>query len=59
MTPWLSRRSALLGLTSAISMTSLGGRASLALAPAATEQRLVIVIQRGAMDGLAVVIPVR
>ncbi|HSU06639.1 MAG TPA: DUF1501 domain-containing protein [Acetobacteraceae bacterium] len=57
MTSLLTRRSALLGLTSAVSMTSLGGRASLALAGAPTEQRLVVVIQRGAMDGLAAVVP--
>ena len=53
----VSRRSALLGLTSAVTMLGLGGRASLALAAAATEQRLVVVIQRGAMDGLAAVVP--
>ncbi len=49
----LSRRSALLGLTSAVSL----GRVSLALAAAGTEQRFVVVILRGALDGMAAVIP--
>jgi uncharacterized protein (DUF1501 family) len=53
----LSRRSALLGLSSAVTMAGVGGRASLALAAAPTEQRLVVVIQRGALDGLAAVVP--
>lgn len=53
----LSRRAALLGLTSAVTLTSPWGRASLALAAAPTERRLVVVIQRGAMDGLAAVVP--
>jgi uncharacterized protein (DUF1501 family) len=51
--PILSRRGALLGLGAAVSM----GRASLALASAATDRRLVVVILRGALDGLAAVIP--
>ena len=51
--PQLTRRSALLGLTAAFSL----GRASLALAAAPTEQRLVVVILRGALDGLAAVPP--
>ncbi len=49
----LSRRAALLGLTSAFTL----GRASLALAAAPTERRLVVVILRGALDGLAAVVP--
>ena len=49
----LSRRAALLGLTSAVAL----GRASLALAAAATEQRFVVVILRGALDGLSAVVP--
>lgn len=49
----LSRRSALLGLTTAFTL----GRASLALANAATEQRFVVVLLRGALDGLAAVTP--
>ena len=48
-----SRRSALLGLTAAVSL----GRASLALAAAPTEQRFVVIILRGAMDGLAAITP--
>lgn len=51
--PLLSRRSALLGLSSAIVL----GRNSLALAAAPTEQRLAVVILRGAMDGLSAVVP--
>jgi uncharacterized protein (DUF1501 family) len=53
----LTRRSALLGLTSAVSLTGAMGRASLALAAAPTEKRFVVVILRGAMDGLSVVVP--
>jgi uncharacterized protein (DUF1501 family) len=49
----LTRRSALLGLGAAF---TLGG-ASLALAAAPTERRLVVVILRGALDGLAAVPP--
>ncbi len=51
--PMLSRRGALLGLGAAISL----GRASLAMAAAPTDRRLVVVILRGALDGLAAVIP--
>jgi uncharacterized protein (DUF1501 family) len=53
MMPYLSRRSALLGLASAFSL----GRVSLALADATTDKRFVVVILRGALDGLAAVIP--
>ncbi len=49
----LSRRATLLGLTSAVTL----GRASLALAGAPTEQRFVVVILRGALDGLSAVVP--
>jgi uncharacterized protein (DUF1501 family) len=49
----LTRRSALLGLTAAFSL----GRVSLALASAPTEKRLIVVIQRGALDGMAAVVP--
>jgi uncharacterized protein (DUF1501 family) len=49
----LTRRSALLGLTAAVSL----GRVSLALAAAPTDKRLIVVIQRGALDGMAAVIP--
>jgi uncharacterized protein (DUF1501 family) len=51
--PKLSRRSTLLGLTSAVVLS----RASLALAAAPTDQRLAVVILRGAMDGLSAVVP--
>ena len=49
----ITRRAALLGLTAAWSC----GGASLALAGAGTQQRLVVVILRGALDGLAAVTP--
>jgi uncharacterized protein (DUF1501 family) len=47
----LTRRSALLGLTAAFTM----GRVSLALAAPLTEKRFVVVILRGALDGLSAV----
>jgi uncharacterized protein (DUF1501 family) len=53
----LTRRSALLGLGSAVTLAGVAGRASLALATAPTDQRFVVVILRGAMDGLSVVVP--
>ncbi len=49
----LSRRQALLGLTAAF---TLGGT-SLALAAPETNRRLVVVLMRGAMDGLSAVQP--
>jgi uncharacterized protein (DUF1501 family) len=49
----LSRRATLLGLTSVVTL----GRVSLAVASAPTEQRFVVVILRGAMDGLSAVVP--
>lgn len=49
----ISRRTALLGLGS---VASLGG-AKLALATAPSDKRLIVVIQRGAMDGMAAVVP--
>jgi uncharacterized protein (DUF1501 family) len=49
----LTRRAALLGLAGTLTL----GRASLALAAAATEQRFVVVILRGALDGLSAVQP--
>ena len=51
--PRISRRGALLGLGAAVAL----GRASLAVAAAPTEQRLVVVILRGALDGMAAVVP--
>jgi uncharacterized protein (DUF1501 family) len=49
----LSRRSALLGLASAFTL----GRASLALADAPGDKRFVVIILRGALDGLSAVVP--
>jgi uncharacterized protein (DUF1501 family) len=57
MMPKLSRRAALLGLTSAFTITLPLGRASLALAAAPTDRRFVVVILRGALDGLSGVVP--
>lgn len=51
--PNLSRRSALLGL-SAVLCT---GGVSLALADAPTDRRFVVVLLRGALDGMAAVVP--
>ena len=51
--PYLTRRGALLGLGAAVSF----GRMSLAMAAAPTERRFVVVILRGALDGLAAVTP--
>jgi uncharacterized protein (DUF1501 family) len=49
----ITRRAALLGLSSAWAL----GRSSLAFADAPTEKRFVVVILRGALDGLAAVVP--
>ncbi len=49
----IGRRTALLGLTATITL----GRTALALASPLTEQRLVVVLLRGALDGLAAVQP--
>jgi uncharacterized protein (DUF1501 family) len=49
----ITRRSALLGLTAAVT----AGRASLAVAAAPTDKRFVVVILRGALDGLSAVAP--
>lgn len=51
--PKLSRRSALLGLSAAIT----AGRVSLALADAPTDRRFVVVLLRGALDGMSAVVP--
>ena len=53
MTQMLSRRAALLGAGSIVTL----GRASLAMAAAATDRRFVMVILRGALDGLSAVVP--
>ena len=50
---FITRRSALLGLGAAFSL----GRASIALAAAPTDSRLIVVIMRGALDGMAAVVP--
>jgi uncharacterized protein (DUF1501 family) len=49
----LSRRTALLGLATTLSI----GRAAMALASAPTDKRFVVVILRGALDGMAAVVP--
>jgi uncharacterized protein (DUF1501 family) len=49
----ITRRAALLGLTSVVTL----GRVSLALAAAPTDQRFVVVILRGALDGMSAVVP--
>lgn len=49
----LTRRAALLGLAGAV---TLGG-SSLALAAAPTRQRFVVVLLRGALDGMSAVVP--
>ena len=49
----LSRRAALLGLSTSM---CIGGN-TLALAAAPTDKRLVVVILRGALDGMAAVVP--
>jgi uncharacterized protein (DUF1501 family) len=50
---FLTRRGALLGLGAAFSL----GRVSLAVAAAPTQARFVVVIMRGALDGMAAVVP--
>jgi uncharacterized protein (DUF1501 family) len=49
----VTRRAALLGITTSMTV----GAATLALAAAPTEKRLVVVILRGALDGMAAVVP--
>lgn len=49
----VGRRGLLLGAGAALSM----GRATLSMAAAPTEKRLVVVLLRGALDGLAAVVP--
>ncbi len=49
----LTRRSALLGLTAAFTL----GRVSLALGAAPTENRFVVILLRGALDGMSAVQP--
>jgi uncharacterized protein (DUF1501 family) len=49
----LSRRTALLGIATSVSI----GGTTLALAAAPTDKRLVVIILRGALDGMAAVVP--
>jgi uncharacterized protein (DUF1501 family) len=49
----VSRRAALLGIATTFSI----GRTSLALASAPTDKRMIVVILRGALDGMAAVVP--
>ena len=49
----LTRRSALLGLTAAVTL----GRHAMALGHAQTDRRFVVVILRGALDGMSAVVP--
>jgi uncharacterized protein (DUF1501 family) len=51
--PNLSRRSALLGLSTAFTV----GRVSLALADAPTDRRFVVALLRGALDGMSAIVP--
>ncbi len=51
--PRLTRRATLLGLAGAVSL----GRASMALAAAPTDRRFVVILLRGALDGLSAVVP--
>ena len=53
LTAMLTRRTTLLGLSAAAML----GRTTLALAAAPTERRFVVVILRGALDGMAAVVP--
>jgi uncharacterized protein (DUF1501 family) len=53
MTMRTTRRSVLLGLATTLTL----GRTRLALAAAPTERRFVVVILRGALDGLSAVVP--
>jgi uncharacterized protein (DUF1501 family) len=57
MTMMLTRRASLLGLAGGAVFAGLGGRMTLALAAAPTERRFVVVILRGALDGMAAVPP--
>jgi uncharacterized protein (DUF1501 family) len=49
----LSRRATLLGLAGAATL----GRVRFALADAVTQKRFIVVLQRGAMDGMAALVP--
>jgi uncharacterized protein (DUF1501 family) len=53
----LTRRATLLGLAGGFVYAGAGGRIALAMAAAPTDRRLVVVILRGALDGMAAVPP--
>jgi uncharacterized protein (DUF1501 family) len=53
----ITRRASLLGLAGGAVFAGLGGRMTLAMAAAPTERRFVVVILRGALDGMAAVPP--
>jgi uncharacterized protein (DUF1501 family) len=53
----ITRRSTLLGLAGGLAFAGIGGRMTLAMAAAPTQRRLVVVILRGALDGMAAVPP--
>jgi uncharacterized protein (DUF1501 family) len=57
MTMTITRRASLLGLAGSAVFAGLGGRMTLAFAAAPTTRRFVVVILRGALDGLAAVPP--
>jgi uncharacterized protein (DUF1501 family) len=57
MTMMITRRASLLGLAGGAVFAGLGGRMTLAMAAAPTERRFVVVILRGALDGMAAVPP--
>jgi uncharacterized protein (DUF1501 family) len=56
-TGMMTRRASLLGLAGGMVFAGLGGRMTLAMAAAATSRRFVVVILRGALDGMAAVPP--
>ena len=53
----ITRRASLLGLAGATVLAGMAGRVTLALAAAPTSRRFVVVILRGALDGMAAVPP--
>jgi uncharacterized protein (DUF1501 family) len=57
MTLMITRRATLLGLAGGSVFAGMGGRMTLAMAAAPTSKRFVVVILRGALDGMAAVPP--
>jgi len=53
----LSRRTTLLGLSALGFVGGVGGRVKFALADAPTQKRFVVVLLRGALDGMSAVVP--